>query len=231
MHSEKEQLRQEIAERRADESLPPGREDWGKCAEKVRRIPAYRTAQTILASPAAPIHQVRLNILSDRKYLVMPTPGLQKGFILLDPKEIPTGKRSFAVHTDPRNPFARKMPYDKPLRRPIEIIITEAMAVGADGSRLGDGHGHLDLQYAALHTLGWLHKQVRIIAIVEEDRIFPSLPMESTDLGVHWIVTPERILTTPYSEPPNVGVIWDKLNKKQIRRNDALFYLHYHRMD
>jgi hypothetical protein len=66
---------------------------------------------------------------------------------------------------------------------------------------------------------------------VEEDRIFPSLPMESTDLGVHWIVTPERILTTPYSEPPNVGVTWDKLNKKQIRRNDALFYLHYHRMD
>ncbi len=232
---DKERLRQEAFDRCEERPAEERRDGWGKAAERLRRIDSYRTARTVLAPPVASLFQVRLNVLTDRKRLVMPSPGLQKGFLLVDPGRVPLKDRIQAVQPGPRNSYAAKIPYasvkgpsgDAPARTTaINMIITEAVAVGMDGSCLGDGQGHLDLQYAILGTLGWVDERVQIAALVEECRVRESVPMEPTDVGIHWIVTPERVLRTSCTALPSTGIVWSMLTRKQIKRNDALFHLH-----
>lgn len=219
--SEKERIRQNLLDR---EILPAG--VWGKVAERIRHIPAYERALCVMVSPAPFLNQVRINALADRKHLVLPTPGVQKGFLHIDPNRVPVKKWSFAVRSTQTNPFAEKIPYGKRVVPPIDLLVVDALAAGRDGTLLGTGQGHLDLQYAVLFEMGWLSSGVRVIAVVEEDRIFPLLPSEEdTDVGAHWIVTPQNIYETACRKLPEAGVVWDRLDRKKIRRNDAVFYL------
>jgi 5-formyltetrahydrofolate cyclo-ligase len=205
-------------------------ERWGKAAERIRRLDAYREAKTIMVSLDRVLHQVRLNVLSDRKPLILPSPGLHKGFLFLDPVRIPVSKWDSAVRPHQSLSFGKRIRYDTALKNPIEVIIVEALAVGLDGSRLGDGSGHLDLQCAILSSLDWSHSQMQIISVVSEKGILSSVPLEETDVKVHWIVTPQRVIKTLHIEPVKREVIWKKLSSKQIRRNDALFHLYRHRL-
>jgi 5-formyltetrahydrofolate cyclo-ligase len=129
------------------------------------------------------------------------------------------------VGNDPRNPFAKKLPYQGTRKIRVDLIVTDALAVGVDGSRLGDGRGFLDLQYAILDALGWLSPNVQVAAVVEEARIRDALPMEEQDIGVHWIVAPGRIVATALRGRASPRIFWDKLSRRDIKRNDALFFL------
>jgi 5-formyltetrahydrofolate cyclo-ligase len=225
INSEKEQLRQLLL---TENPLNLSRGKWSdKAAERLRRtLPLYQKASSILVSLSPFLHQVKINTLADNKRLFIPTPGLQKGFNQINPKNVPVQKRKLAIQPFKDNPFHKKVPYDKPFTDPIELIITDALAVGMDGSRLGDGHGHLDLQCAILSNLGWLSPTVRVIAIVDESQIRSSLPMEETDIGVHWIVTAGQVLETQHTGSIHRDVVWEKLSRKSIRRNEALFFLY-----
>jgi 5-formyltetrahydrofolate cyclo-ligase len=227
---EKEKLRGEISA--AMEARESGSESkgWGKAAERLRHMEAYHIAQNAMISPAASLLQARLNILVDRKRLIMATPGLQKGFFLFEPDAVPVSKRLLAVRAPQDSPFAKKLSYDASLAHPVDLIVADALAVSPDGNLLGDGRGHLDLQLALLAALHWLHPQVQIVALVREEQILPSIPAEATDAGAHWIVTPREVYETGRRELPRNGIVWEKLTLKQIRRNDALFHL-YKRMN
>jgi 5-formyltetrahydrofolate cyclo-ligase len=179
-----------------------------------------------MVSPSPSLLQVRLNAVTDRKRLLMPTPGLHKGFVAVPPQFIPPRQRHAAVKADPENPFATRMSYRESPRFPIELIVTESLMAGRDGGRLGDGFGHLDLQYAILSSLGWIDPAVEVVTLVDDDRVVPCLPMKPTDVGVHWIVTPDSTIRTPLAAPARTEVQWEKLSMKQIKRNDALFFLY-----
>ncbi len=210
---------------RMEENSGWGEAGWGKAAERLRRVDAYASASTVMASPLPLLRQVRLNILTDRKFLILPTPQLQKGFGLLDPAKIPPPKRSFAVGNNPGNDFAGKIPYQGEPKVSIDLIVTDALAVGTNGTRLGDGRGFLDLQYAILEALGWLAPKVEVAAVVEEMQICEDLPMEEGDVRVHWIVTPSRVLPTSWKGLASSRIFWEKLTPRDIKRNDALFFL------
>jgi len=224
--SRKDQLRTSFlsAGGRSPELPPEGAQ--GKAAERLRHLPRYREAQSVMISPASSLYQVRLNALTDRKRLVMPTPGLHKGFVVVEPGFIPPRQRHSAVQPGPENPFATRMPYRELPGFLIDLIVTESLVVGRDGGRLGDGSGHLDLQCAILSSLGWLHPAFEVVGVVEDSRVVPSVPMKPGDVEIHWIVTPSRTERTPAAAPARVGIQWDRLSLKQIKRNDALFFLY-----
>jgi hypothetical protein len=107
----------------------------------------------------------------------------------------------------------------------IALMATEALAAGDDGSRLGDGSGCFDVQYAILDSLGWLDPEVCVVAVVGEDRVVSHLPMEETDVPVNRIVTPERSLETRHGGKVAGRLVWHLLPMKRIRRSDILFDL------
>lgn len=199
----------------------------GKIAERLRRTPPYKSSKRVMVTLDRSLVQVRLNVLTDRKKLFMPTRALKDGFLTVDSQTIiPPRKRLLAVQPYPGNAFAERAPYDVNLEPPIDLIVTDALAVGRDGTRLGDGQGHLDLQFAILRELGWLHSCNWVMALVHEDQIYDTVPAEPHDIGVQWIVTPDAAFPTCLDQSTCRGIIWEHLAVRQIKRNSALFYLH-----
>lgn len=221
----KEDLRLRLTKEGLASAFEQAPEIWGKTAENVRRLPPYQKARTVLVSPHNALLQVRLNVLTDRKRLVVPTPGMQKGFLLFTPEAVPFARRHSIARLLPPPPFAVKLPFDKPLIPPIDCLITDLLAVGRDGTTLGTGQGHLDLQAVILQTLGWLTPDAAIVATVLDDQVLPSIPQEPTDVCAHWIVTPRNRSQTPCNGLPHGEIVWPLLNAKQIRRHSALFFL------
>ncbi len=223
--SAKEELRRDFLSEHGVHPSGFHPKEMAKAAERLRQASQYRTAKTLMVSLDPDLHQVRLNAVTDRKRLVLPTPGLRNGFLSVEPRFIPPGKRKSAIQPHPENLFAAKIPYEKPLGWAVDLVITESLLAGLDGSRLGDGAGHLDLQVAILTTLGWAAPDLTIVTVVGDARVTSSVPMKGTDVGVHLIVTSDRLIPTSLSAQPDVKIDTGKLPAKEIRRNDALFFL------
>lgn len=212
------------------EYLDIGEERWGRVAERLRRLALYRNSKCVFVSPEAALKQVRLNVLTDGKVLVIPSGSLKKGFLKVDPRAVTPGRRPAAVDPRTGNPFASKIPYRSVLSPPIDLMVATARAVGRDGSRHGDGCGHLDLQYAILSELGWMAENVKLVAIVHESRVFSSLEVTDHDVDVHWIVTPCESIQTLSPRKPQGKIRWDLLNRRRIKTSDPLFYLSGHHL-
>lgn len=228
MKSQKEAFRSTVRPLYNGDGVSPDRAPGtGKVAERLRRIPLYGSSRRVMVTLDRSLVQVRLNVLTDRKKLFMPTRALKDGFLTVDPQtSIPPRRRLLAVQPHLGNAFAERVPYDLDLEPPVDLIVTDALAVGRDGTRLGDGRGHLDLQFAILRELGWLDSCVQVVALVRQDQVHDSVPAESHDIGVHWIVTPDAAFPTSPSQYTCPGIMWEALTVRQIKRNGALFYLH-----
>ncbi|SMC17607.1 5-formyltetrahydrofolate cyclo-ligase [Desulfacinum hydrothermale DSM 13146] len=220
---QKEQIRRELLQTEAFHNAPPPR--WGKAAERLRRLPSYRTAPCLLIPPLQAFRQIALNALTDGKRLILTTPQLQSGFSLVDPRAVPPHKRPQAVYPHRSNPFAQRIDYRTQRPPRVDLILTSSLAVARDGSRLGDGSGHLDLLVACLSQLGWLKKGTRIVTVVAPFQIVSPLPMKRTDVGVHWVLSDEETIATGWNQPLHMPLLWPRLDRKRIRRNDVLFYL------
>ncbi len=223
--SYKERLRNDLLSQEASPTAGIPSNEIGRTAEKLRQAPQYQAATTIMVSLHPSLHQVRLNAVTDRKRLVLPTPGLRSGFLSIGPRFVPPGKRNSAVQPYATNPFAAKIPYDPPPAWHIDLLVTDSLMAGMDGGRLGDGTGHLDLQAAILITLGWTSRDFRIATVVPDSRIVDTLPMKPSDMGVHLIVTPKRLVSTSLCTPPVGRIEPAKLPPREFKRNDALFFL------
>ena len=69
---------------------------------------------------------------------------------------------------------------------PLEVVVTPALAVGRDGSRLGKGKGYYDRFFAQLprNPVGPMR-----IALVSEDEVFESMPVDELDEPIDFFVT------------------------------------------
>jgi len=197
----------------------------GKAAQRLSLLAPYKKARRVLVSLDPFLRQARVNVLAHGKELVLPTPRLNKGFVLLDPRRIPVTKRPLAVRPDRCLAYGDRLPYESLSSTLLDVVVAGALAVDLQGNLLGDGEGHLDLQWAALMTLGAVRPFTLVVVLVEEDQIVPSVPCDGTDVGARWIVTPSASLETSRETPGGGRVAWENLSRKQIRRNDALFHL------
>lgn len=209
----------------AQDSWEPEPSEAGKIAERLRRLGAYGKARCIMVPPTAFYRQTALNILLDGKYLVYPSPGMHKGFFAVDPARIPPAQKAAAASFRPPNPWARKVAHRSGEKRRIDLIVVPCVAASPDGGRLGDGSGHADLQIACLNALGWIHDGTLVVGVVSPERILETIPMKTTDVHLHWILTAQSLLKTTWSEPPKGPIVWDRLDSKAVRRNDVLFFL------
>jgi len=162
-----------------------------KAAQKLRKLPEYETAKVIFCNPDSPQRHVREMALTDGKILVMATPRLRKGFLLLDPRLIPRDRISEASSI--RGAFKHGH-FIKPSEVKINLFVAGSVAVSQDGGRLGKGTGYSDQEYAILKNAGSLAPENLVVTTVHDVQIVEKIPRDEWDVPVDFIVTPKRVI-------------------------------------
>lgn len=105
------------------------------------------------------------------------------------------GPRSLTVHPVSgdleRHPFGFLQPVAGSPEIPpdeVDAFLVPGVAFDEAGRRLGHGAGHYDRLLAAASP------DARFIGVTLERRVFPAVPGEPHDVGMHAVVTEERII-------------------------------------
>ncbi len=162
-----------------------------KAAQKLRELPEYKAARTIFCNPDSPQRPVREVALRDGKIVVMATPRLRKGFLLLDPNTIP--RDSISRASTIRGAFKHGR-FVEPSEVKVDLFVAGSVAVSPDGGRLGKGTGYSDKEYAILKNSGGLTPKTPVVTTVHDVQIVEKIPREEWDVSVDVIVTPTRVI-------------------------------------
>jgi 5-formyltetrahydrofolate cyclo-ligase len=159
-------------------------------ALKLQSVNEYKGASSIMVCPDSPQAPVRRMALLDGKLLVMPTPGLKFGYLIIKPdkvkgreKEASTIKGAFKYGERTNAP---------PL---LDLIVEGSVAVDLNGYRLGKGKGFGDREISLAEDLA--KRSIIVITTVHDIQIVEFVPREKHDKRVDIIITPTRIIRTP----------------------------------
>jgi len=164
-----------------------------KTAQNLRELPEYKAARVIFCNPDSPQKPVREAALKDGKIVVMATPRLRKGFLLLDPNTIPRN-RVFRASTI-RGAFQYGR-FVEPSEVRVDLFVAGSVAVSPDGGRLGKGTGYSDQEYTILKNSGGVTSETPVVTTVHDVQIVERIPREEWDISVDILVTPTRVLRT-----------------------------------
>ena len=198
---------------------------WGKAAEKLRELKAYRAAAAVFATPGQSLHQARINCLVDGKNLVMPGPSIREGFFLLPAHSIPFKDLSAAVTYKALKKNGQQLKTKDIPKLSLGLLLTDSVAVDHAGGRLGDGNGFFDLCCALLQELGGLQHDITLLTFVMERQISQDLlPQDAWDVKMTGAITPSRIIQFGPSGP-KPKIFWDAIDRQRIKRIDPLWKL------
>lgn len=224
MEDKKAAIRQEVWRRLASSPgvIPPF-PGQGRAAERLRALPEYKEATTVMVPPDKAQQQVRVNALMDGKRLIAASPGLRQGFFLLSrdflrPKDWARACRSSGISR-----FGRPLPLEELGR--VDLMATGAVAVGFNGGRVGKGSGFFDLEYMILRELGAVKESTPVVALVDDLQVFDEVPMEDKDVAVDVIITPTKTIRIRERPRRPEGISWERLPERVIRRVKPLWEL------
>jgi 5-formyltetrahydrofolate cyclo-ligase len=172
----------------------PNFEGSEKAARNVRLLEEWKEAKVVFVNPDSAQQKVRENALLDRKLLVMASPKLKHGYIVVDPAEV-RGSESRASTI--RGAFSLgKVVSLEEMPRP-DLIVEGSVAVDLKGNRLGKGGGYGDVE---IRTLKTRFGSVPVLSTVHEMQVVPNVPSEEKDEIVSIIVTAHRVIRVSSSE-------------------------------
>ena len=218
---EKERIRLVVYRRRLEagaarppmpiEGRIPNFESAEKAAERLRKIPGFMDAEVVKVNPDSPQRPVRRMVLEMGKKLVMPTPRLRRGFLLLDPDRI----RNIGFASTIRGAFTVGRPVEPEDLPEVGFIVEGSVAAARDGGRLGKGEGYAELEYAILLETGRIRRDVEIATTVHPIQVYETLPRDPYDVSLTYIATSrELIRCTDFFRPP--GILWDLISEEKL---------------
>ncbi len=229
-HSEKAAIRQSVWQRLTEERLAafpfpirgriPNFKGARAAAARLAELPEFQQARAVKVNPDAPQQPVRQLVLEQGKLLLMPTPRLREGFLLLDPDRLPPGSARRASTISGVFELARHIGLEELPR--IDCIVVGSVAVTASGGRLGKGEGYAELEYATLRQLGRIAPDVPIATTVHDVQEVDDVPIEPFDVPVDIIVTPTRVIRTGSKSAKPQGIIWELLDPRRLEEMPIL---------
>ena len=164
-----------------------------KAAQNLRDLPEYKSARVVFCNPDSPQRPVREMVLQDGKTLVMATPRMKQGFLLIEPSSLSSRQISEASTIHGAFRFGR---FVEPTEIKIDLFVAGSVAVSPNGGRLGKGTGYSDQEYALLKNADALLSKTLIVTTVYDVQIVETIPSQEWDIPVDVIVTPTKIIRT-----------------------------------
>ncbi|MCX8189018.1 MAG: 5-formyltetrahydrofolate cyclo-ligase [Nitrososphaeria archaeon] len=182
----------------------------------------WRNAKTVKVNPDSPQAPVRQQALEDGKTLIMPTPRIRHGFLVLEPKFISREKYAFASTIKGAFVFGKEVNVvDLPK---IELVVVGSVAVNIFGERIGKGEGYSEIEWALVREEGKVVDNTPVVTTVHDVQVVEErFETKDYDLPVDWIITPSKIIkTSPILDKPK-QIYWNMLTEKKIKEIPILY--------
>ncbi|MEM4481451.1 MAG: 5-formyltetrahydrofolate cyclo-ligase [Desulfurococcaceae archaeon] len=181
-----------------------------RAAEQIATLREWQSAEVIKANPDSPQYYLRLKALLEGKLVVMASPKLQSGFILVNPFKIPRDKYSRAATISGSFKYGGFVKLQEIPK--IDVVVTGCVAVDRRGTRLGKGGGFSELEYGILKELRLVDEGTPILTTVHDLQVVEdTVPIEVHDLTVDFYATPTRLVKTSGGKYRPQGVYWELL--------------------
>lgn len=198
----------------------------GRIGEQLRRSEAFRKASVIFVTPALVLRQVRMNILTDNKTLIMPSSHLREGFYILKPMVVPFKHISKAVTPAGLTRFGTKLKAADLHALAVDLVICESLAVDRHGYMVGDGHGFLDLSVAILSAYGAVTEQTMIVTtVLNQQPLIEPLAYDFWDIRAHGILSATGVEMIRPIVKESRPILWEQLTLDRIKRITPLWQL------
>lgn len=165
----------------------------------------YATATTLFVTPDNSMQRLRHLALAARKTLVVPTYGLRRGFLRIDPGKVEPSLALYASWGDGVEHFGVPVPIeDIASLGAIDLVVAGAAAVTAGGLRFGMGHRYLDVEWNIFRTAGLVGDRTPVWTIVHDHQVLDATAAGDADeILVDRIFTPTRVIETPRASRPS----------------------------
>ncbi len=183
--------------------------------ERLCELEVFRMAEVVKVNPDSPQRRAREICLERGKLLVVPTPRIRRGFILLDPSRIPESAYREASTIRGAMMWGQIVkPWDLPR---IDLIIIGSVAVNYEGIRLGKSEGYAEIEWGILYECGKVDEDTPVATTVHDVQVLSErIPFEVYDLPVDLIATPTRTIWTRRAKEKPRGIYWDLLSREKI---------------
>lgn len=157
-----------------------------RAAARLKEIPEYRRAKIVLVNPDAAQAPVRMMALLDGKTVVMPTPRLRRGFLILEPDRV-RGKERLASTIKGAFKYGR---IAKALPK-VDFVVEGCVAVDKTGNRLGKGGGYGDKEIKLAKRVS---KLVKVATTCHSTQVVDKVPFNESDEKVDYIATENDLI-------------------------------------
>jgi 5-formyltetrahydrofolate cyclo-ligase len=198
----------------------PNFEGSEKAAQKLKEQPEFQNAKVVKVNPDSPQIPVRKAVLTNGKLLIMPSPRLRSGLILLDPKHIPKTSLTKASTISGAFKYGKPLPLQEIPK--VDLIVAGSVAVSRDGVRIGKGGGYSEKEYAILRELDLATEKTPIFTTIHDAQIIDKAPREEHDFVVDTIITPTKVIRVDRKYPQPKGMIWEKISKHELENTPIL---------
>ncbi|ABW02179.1 5-formyltetrahydrofolate cyclo-ligase [Caldivirga maquilingensis] len=171
-------------------------------------LPEFKEARVIKINPDSPQRYCRELALRHGKLVIVPTPRIKEGFLLLDSSRIP--RQYYDEASTIGGSFKWGIPI-KPWDAPqINLVIIGSVAVNpSNGRRLGKSHGYAEIEWGIVSALGKVNEDTPVLTTVHELQLVnDEIPKEPFDLPVDIIVTPSRVIKVNRIDEKPKGIYW-----------------------
>ncbi|MEZ0248157.1 MAG: 5-formyltetrahydrofolate cyclo-ligase, partial [Thermoproteus sp.] len=172
----------------------------------LRGTPEWKSARVVKINPDSPQRPCREAALAEGKTLIMPTPRIKEGFLLL--RDVPRVALREASTISGAFKWGAKV--DLRALPEIDLVVVGSVAVSPkDGARVGKSHGYAELEWGIARTLGRVSDSTPVATTVHELQLVDDIPQEPFDLPVDLIATPSSLLRPQQRRPKPRGILWE----------------------
>jgi 5-formyltetrahydrofolate cyclo-ligase len=198
----------------------PNFEGAGEAAERLADLVEFQEAAVIKVNPDSPQIPVRRKVLSEGKLLIMPTPRLREGFLILDPELIPRSEHSRAATI--RGSFSHGVRTSIEEIPDVDLIVAGSVAVTRERVRVGKGGGYSELEYGILREVDRVGEDTPIATTVHCLQVVEDAPVEDHDFVLDVIATSEETIRVDRERAQPPGILWDRISEEMMEEMPVL---------
>jgi 5-formyltetrahydrofolate cyclo-ligase len=160
-----------------------------RAANLLKTTKEWEDAVTIFVSPDTAQRNVRENVISDEKILIIASPKLLNGYLLIDPSHIKGHEKEASTIKG-----AFKFGQNIDTFPNVDMVVEGSVAVDKYGGRLGKGGGYGDVEMEHLKKIHAINSKTPIVSTVHKIQIVDNVPLQSHDQKINMVVTPEWVM-------------------------------------